>query len=164
LRIHPYDADLNPTELVWADVKCLNTWRWLHPKRQPSSYSPPWEPQILLSKDLSNNSINAKSYVWRPLYKIPCIEVAKLLPTRVENRTIVLAGRCTGRRNRINRIIIRPRSDCDSSDSAGDTSSSESDLRLLVPPSFITWYSCYVSNRSSKLCDYNKMTDLVGVW
>jgi transposase len=25
LRIHPYDADLNPTELVWADVKCLNT-------------------------------------------------------------------------------------------------------------------------------------------
>jgi hypothetical protein len=68
-----YNSDDGGSKDLWNLGKLLSEYRALQPRRQPSLYSPPWEPQILLilfSKNLTYRDSwhsSSKSHVHFPL-------------------------------------------------------------------------------------------------
>jgi hypothetical protein len=56
---------------------CLHHQGESQPRRQPSSYSPPWEPQILLSKSLAQSN-TFQAFIMTPAYELQTARLKSL--------------------------------------------------------------------------------------
>jgi hypothetical protein len=62
---------------LWNVGTTLPDYTVLQPRRQPSSYSPPWEPQILLRKEAVHTTVPERGPLTSKLFIYTCINSTK---------------------------------------------------------------------------------------